>query len=175
MYVFNNFITRTQVDQTSLTLRGGLCVDRTVCAEPLPTSRVQSQFRTTPLNSARAGSVPTTCQAILGHWGRGNTWSERPCLQGARSGQRMNGMHRDHTWLCPALWEAQGARKALRQRQGLAWALFTGFPLRVRSRESAQNTSVHTADPASHLSQVQKCLSKQTGPRRPARPAASPA
>lgn len=33
MYVFNNFIIRTRGDQTSLTLRGGLCVDRTVCAE----------------------------------------------------------------------------------------------------------------------------------------------
>ena len=33
MYVFNNFIIRTRGDQTSLTLHGGLCVDRTVCAE----------------------------------------------------------------------------------------------------------------------------------------------
>lgn len=33
MYVFNNFIIWTHIDQTSLILHGGLCVDRTVCAD----------------------------------------------------------------------------------------------------------------------------------------------
>ena len=52
-------------------------------------------------------------------------------------------MRTDHTRLCPALWDVQGARKALRQTEG---TFHRDPPPRVRSIDSAQNTSVHMAD-----------------------------
>lgn len=120
-------ITRTQVSIKRLPdfSMGASVWDRTVCAEPLPTSRVQSQFNDA-IKFSEGGLSAYHVPSNTGHWGRGNTLVGAALFaRGPARAEDERDAQRPHL-LCPALWEAQGARKAEETRLGLG--TFYGFP-----------------------------------------------